>query len=149
MIKASALRKVYGPIAVLDDVSLELASGQCLALLGPNGAGKTTLLHILATLLRPTSVTLVIDGVDATRDPEAARNSIGMSGHRSYVYDDLTAFETLGFWTAMGNGDGSPARLITALQQVELDAVAHDRVRTFSAGMKRRLALARVLLGRA
>src|SRR5262249_53939378 len=78
-----------------------------------------------------------------------ARNSIGMIGHRSYVYDDLTAFENLRFWTAMGNGDGSPARLITALQQVELDAVAHDRVRTFSAGMKRRLALARVLLGRA
>jgi heme exporter protein A len=149
MIRASGLRKTYGATVVLDDVSIELAAGRCLALLGPNGAGKTTLLRILATLLRPTAGTLEVDGVDALRDPERARITIGMIGHRSYVYEDLTALENLRFWTVMAGGDASAARLLNALQHVELDGTAHERVRTFSAGMKRRLALARVLLGRA
>ena len=149
MIAASGLRKRYGPTAVLEDIALELAGGQCLALLGPNGSGKTTLLRILATLLRPTSGQLTIGGVDALRDPERARALIGMVGHGSYVYEDLTALENVRFWTVMGGGDAGQGRLLAALQQVELEAAAHDRVRTFSAGMKRRLALARVLLGRA
>ncbi len=149
MIAASGLRKCYGPTAVLEDIALELAGGQCLALLGPNGSGKTTLLRILATLLRPTSGRLTIGGVDALRDPERARAFIGMVGHGSYVYEDLTALENVRFWTVMGGGEAGQDRLLAALHQVELEAAAHDRVRTFSAGMKRRLALARVLLGQA
>jgi heme ABC exporter ATP-binding subunit CcmA len=149
MIKASALRKVYGATTVLEDISLELGGGRCLALLGPNGAGKTTLLRILATLLRPSGGALAVAGVDALARPEAARALIGMVGHGSYVYEDLTALENLRFWAVMGGGDAGPERLAAALRQVELDGVAHERARTFSAGMKRRLGLARVLLGRA
>jgi len=149
MIGARRLRKAYGYAVVLDDVSLELAPGQCLALLGPNGAGKTTLLRILATLLRPTSGELAVAGVDALKHPEAARAAIGVVAHGSYVYEDLSALENLRFWTVMAGGDASWARLRSALQQVELDGAADERVRTFSAGMKRRLALARVVLGRA
>jgi heme ABC exporter ATP-binding subunit CcmA len=149
MIVAGGLRKRYGPAVVLDEISLEVGAGQCLALLGPNGAGKTTLLRILATLLRPTAGTLTVAGIDALRDPERARAAIGMVGHRTFVYEDLTALENLQFWTVMGNGDASRERLIKALTQVELEAMAEERVRTFSAGMKRRLGLARVLLGQA
>jgi len=148
MIRAVRLRKSYGASLVLDDVSLELEAGQALVLLGPNGAGKTTLLRILATLVRPTSGTLEVAGADALRNPEQARAAISMVGHGSYVYEDLTAFENLHFWTTMCGHDAAPARLRDALQQVELDGVADDRARTFSAGMKRRLGLARVLLGR-
>jgi heme exporter protein A len=149
MIRASGLRKCFGTTTVLEDIALGLESGECVALLGPNGAGKTTLLRILATLLRPTSGTLTIGGVDALANPEQARESIGMIGHGSYLYPDLTALENLRFWTVMAGGDPGHDRLMMALQQVELEAAARDRVRTFSAGMKRRLALARVLLGRA
>ena len=149
MIAASGLRKSYGRSVVLGDVSLQLGPGRCLALLGPNGSGKTTLLRILATLLRPTAGTLSVGGIDALRDPGAVRALIGMVGHGSYVYPDLTALENLRFWAVMGGGDASHDRLMSALQQVDLEAAAHDRVRTFSAGMKRRLALARVVLGRA
>jgi len=149
MISLSGARKAYGSATVLDDVSLELAAGECLALLGPNGAGKTTLLRILATLLRPSAGRLAIGGVDALARPDAARRLIGMVGHGSYVYPDLTALENLRFWAVLGGADAAEAGLVRALQSVELDAVAHDRARTFSAGMKRRLGLARVLLGRA
>jgi heme ABC exporter ATP-binding subunit CcmA len=149
MIAAQELRKAYGPTLVLDGVSFALAPGQCLALLGPNGAGKTTLLRLLATLQRPTSGALQIGGIDALREPDRVRPLLGVVAHGSYVYEDLTARENLRFWETMRGGDASPARLAAALAQVELDAVAEDRVRTFSAGMKRRLGLARVLLAQA
>ena len=114
--------------------------GQCLALLGPNGAGKTTLLRILATLLRPTAGALARAAASMrSRSPRRRARLIGVVAHGSYVYEDLTALENLRFWTVMGGGDASPARLRAALRQVELDGVADERVRTFSAGMKRRL----------
>jgi heme exporter protein A len=146
MIAAGGIVKRFGPAAVLDGVSLEVPAGRCLALLGPNGAGKTTLLRILATLLRPTAGTLALDGVDALREPDRVRGQIGLVGHGSQVYEDLTALENLQFWVGMRGGDASPARLERALQQVELEAFAAERARTFSAGMKRRLALARLAL---
>src|SRR5438093_9605296 len=147
MIAASGLRKRYGPTAVLEDIALELAGGQCLALLGPNGSGKTTLLRILATLLRPTSGRLTIGGVDALRDPERARAFIGMVGHGSYVYEDLTALENVRFWTGMGGGGAGQDRLLAALHHVELGAAAHGRVRTLSRGLRRGRASARLLGG--
>jgi heme exporter protein A len=149
MIAARELQKTYGSSRVIDGVSFELGAGQCLVLLGPNGAGKTTLLRILATLLRPSAGALRIGEADALREPERARALIGMVAHGSYVYEDLTARENLRFWETMRGGDVSPARLTAALAQVELESVADERVRTFSAGMKRRLGLARVLLGEA
>ena len=130
-------------------VSFQVGAGEVAGLIGANGSGKSTLLRILATLLRPTAGTLTVAGIDALRDPERARAAIGMVGHRTFVYEDLTALENLQFWTVMGNGDASRGRLIKALTQVELEAMAEERVRTFSAGMKRRLGLARVLLGQA
>lgn len=149
MIQAEHLRKTYGQTAVLDDVSIELGTGQGLTLLGPNGTGKTTLLRIVATLLRPTSGSLRVAGADALKEPEAVRGAIDMVGHGSWVYEDLSALENLRFWAVMGSHDAGEARLRAALEEVELEASADRRARTFSAGMKRRLALARVLLGRA
>jgi heme ABC exporter ATP-binding subunit CcmA len=149
MIQAERLRKTYGRTVVLDDVSLELGAGEGLTLLGPNGAGKTTLLRIVATLLRPTSGKLRVAGADAVKEPEAVRGAIDMVGHGSWVYEDLSALENLRFWAVMGGHDAGRARLRAALEQVELDGSAERRASTFSSGMKRRLALARVLLGRA
>jgi heme exporter protein A len=147
MITASKIRKSYGPAIVLDEVSFTVGGAECVLLLGPNGAGKTTLLRILATLLRPTSGDLTVNGVDAVRYPEQTRAMIGMVAHGTYVYEDLTALENLRFWTMMRGGSATQARLGGALEQVGLDGFGDERVRTFSAGMKRRLALARVMLG--
>jgi len=149
MITAAGLRKSFARTPVIDGVSLEVPAGTCLVLLGPNGAGKTTLLRIFATLVRPSSGSLTVAGVDALRSPEAVREAIAMVAHGSYVYEDLSALENLRFWATMGGHDASEGRLLAALSQVELEAVAHERARTFSSGMKRRIGLARVALGRA
>jgi heme exporter protein A len=147
MITASKIRKSYGATIILDEVSLSVGVAECVLLLGPNGAGKTTFLRILATLLRPTSGELTVNGVDAVRHPEPARALIGMVAHGTYVYEDLTALENLRFWTVMHGGMVTGTRLGSALEQVGLDGYGDERVRTFSAGMKRRMALARVMLG--
>jgi len=147
-LRIEGLAAGYGGFLVLRDLVLE-TRGRLTVILGPNGAGKTTLLQILATLLRPTAGSLSIGGADALREPERARALIGMVAHGSYVYEDLTARENLRFWETMRGGDAARGRLTAALAQVELDGVADERVRTFSAGMKRRLGLARVLLGQA
>jgi heme ABC exporter ATP-binding subunit CcmA len=147
-IRVSGLRKAYATSLVLDDVTFEVQAGEAVALLGANGAGKTTLLKILGTLVRPTRGEARVAGLDCVRDAEGVRRLVGVLGHGNFVYEDLTAFENLKFWTMLAGEPGDPATLHAALAQVDLDRVNGERVRTFSAGMKRRLALARLALRR-
>jgi heme ABC exporter ATP-binding subunit CcmA len=148
LIRVTSLRKAFGAHRVLDGVTLDVRRGEAVALLGANGAGKTTLLRILATLARPTRGTALVAGHDCAREPERVRPHIGLVAHGSYLYEDLTALENLRFWTGLSGLAVSPAELAAALATVELERFAGERVRTFSAGMKRRLALARCMLAR-
>ncbi|MEO8639555.1 MAG: heme ABC exporter ATP-binding protein CcmA [Chloroflexota bacterium] len=144
------LARLFGRSAALAGVSLTVEIGRTVALLGPNGAGKTTLLRILATAIRPSYGTLAIDGIDALREPELVRGRVVYLSHATAHYDDLTAQENLGFAATMfGWGDREGGEVSReALATVGLEAVAGLRVRTFSAGMRKRLALARVLVAR-
>jgi len=144
----TGLRKTFGSHRVLDGLDLDVHAGEAVAMLGANGAGKTTLLKILATLIRPTRGTAAVAGHDCVRDAEGARPHIGLVAHGSYVYEDLTALENLRFWTTLSGLSPAPAALAGALASVELERAADERVRTFSAGMKRRLSLARFVLAR-
>ncbi|HZF05633.1 MAG TPA: heme ABC exporter ATP-binding protein CcmA [Patescibacteria group bacterium] len=148
IIRVTDVRKVFGLLPVLDGISLEVRGGEAVALLGANGAGKTTLLKILATLLRPTRGTATIAGHDVAREPEAVRPLIGVVAHGAWVYDDLTARENLRFWATLGSLEAGADDVAAALAGVGLERAADARVRTFSAGMKRRLSLARVMLAR-
>jgi heme ABC exporter ATP-binding subunit CcmA len=148
LIRVTGLRKTFGNHRVLDGLDLDVRVGEAVAVLGANGAGKTTLLKVLATLVRPTGGTAIVAGHDCARDPERVRREIGLVAHGSYVYEDLTASENLTFWTTLAGGHPSAAALAGALATVELDRAADERVRTFSAGMKRRLSLARFVLVR-
>jgi len=148
LIHVRGLVRVFGPTRVLDGIDLDVAGGEAVALLGPNGAGKTTLLKIIATLLRPTRGTARVAGHDCAREPEAVRRLIGVVAHGVQLYEDLTARENLRFWAALAGPPADADTLGQALADVELDKHADARVRTFSAGMKRRLALARVALAR-
>ena len=141
------VRKVFGANVVLDRVDLCLDRGEAVTLLGPNGSGKTTLLKILATLLRPSSGRGRVGAFDLLSEAESIRQRVGLLAHGSYVYEDLTAEENLRFWATMAGLPADSGALRKALAAVELEAVAGERARTYSSGMKRRLALARALLG--
>jgi heme ABC exporter ATP-binding subunit CcmA len=148
LIRVSGLRKTFGNHRVLDGLDLDVHPGEAVAVLGANGAGKTTLLKILATLVRPTRGAASIAGCDCARDAEGARRELGLVAHGAYVYEDLTALENLRFWTTLAGLRPAPGALAGALASVELERAADERVRTFSAGMKRRLSLARFVLAR-
>ena len=146
LIQVTGLRKAFGTTLVLDGVDLTVHAGEAVGLLGPNGAGKTTLLKILATIARPTRGAARIAGHDCARDAEEVRGVVGLVAHGTHLYEDLTALENLRFWRRLAGERPETETLRAALAEVELDDCADLRVRTFSAGMKRRLSIARLLL---
>lgn len=147
-IRTVQLKKTYGHYHVLQDVSLEVAEGECFALFGANGSGKTTLLRILATLNRPTAGHFEILGRDGVQHRDAIRAEVLLLAHGSHLYDDLNAVENLEFSLALRDQRPSAADLKRALDQVGLGAFADMRSRYFSAGMKKRLGIAKSLLSR-
>jgi ABC-2 type transport system ATP-binding protein len=149
IVEVRNLTKVYEKhIRAVDHVEFEIEEGEVFGLLGPNGAGKTTLLHMLATLLDPTEGTARVNGYDIITDPDKVRKSIGIVFQDPSSDDLLTGYENLMLHAMMF---GVPRqewgrRIDAALELVDLKPRAHDRVRTYSGGMRRRLELARGLL---
>lgn len=148
MIEIQGLTKTFGPRTALDGVDLSVSEGEYVALVGPNGAGKTTLLRILATLSQPTSGAVQVGGLDLSSAGEEARRRIGFLSHRTLLYDDLTAEQNLRFYSRMYDLDPASPRVVALLQRVGLGLRRSDLVRTFSRGMKQRLAVARAVLHR-
>jgi heme exporter protein A len=142
------LARLFAHEPALAGVSLRVEAGRAVALLGPNGAGKTTLLRILATAIRPSYGHATVDGYDLGRDVANVRERVAYLSHATGLYDDLTARENLAFAATMLGTDDAPARVERALDDVGLLERAGDRVRDLSAGMRKRLALGRILLGR-
>ncbi|HET7186724.1 MAG TPA: heme ABC exporter ATP-binding protein CcmA [Gemmatimonadaceae bacterium] len=145
-IDASGVARRFGTSWVLRGATLRVHSGEVVGLLGANGSGKSTLLRIFSTLLRPHAGTVQVWGHDAVRAPHAVRSLVGYLSHSPGLYDDLTARENLLFAASMLGRD--PRDVDVALDRVDLLDAADRRVRGLSAGMQRRLALARLLLVR-
>jgi heme exporter protein A len=143
-LEITGLSKIYGRTIALRAVTLRLAAGQSLALLGANGSGKTTLLKIVAGAMSPTAGTVALFGRDTRRGSHVVRSQIGLLASESYLYDDLTARENLHFTLTMAGRAASDEQILPALDAVRLRSHAGDRVRSFSSGMKRRLAIARI-----
>ena len=114
--------------------------------MGRNGTGKSTLLRIVAMLLRPSRGEGAVFGFDLVREASAARGLVGLLGHDNGLYEDLTAVENLRFVMRMLGRPHDEAAILATLAEVGLERAANDRVRTFSSGMQRRLAIARVRL---
>ncbi|HUF50492.1 MAG TPA: heme ABC exporter ATP-binding protein CcmA [Longimicrobiales bacterium] len=136
----------FGQRWVLRGIDLDVEAGAIVALTGRNGSGKTTLLRIMATLLRPTRGSAAIFGCDTVREPDGIRERVGLLGHNHSLYDDLTAAENLQFSLRMAGRPAAGAAIDGALEHVGLAYERDERVRGFSAGMRRRLGLARLLL---
>ena len=147
-IEVAGLEKSYGERPVLWNLDLTVPWGQRLALFGENGAGKTTLLRVLSTAVKPDGGAVRLAGHNLRRQPGAVRRAIGVVGHRSFMYDDLTCRENLIYYGRL-YGLASPAgRADEALARVGLSQRANQRVRSLSNGMQKRAALARSILHR-
>jgi heme ABC exporter ATP-binding subunit CcmA len=144
MIELRDVTKKYGNSKVIRGLTFSVEKGESFALLGPNGVGKTTLVRILSTLIRPTSGTIKIDGVDISDEPQEVKARIGVVSHNPFLYDDLTARENLEFYSDLYDAD--KANVPALLERVNLKDRSDDLVGTFSRGMKQRLSIARSIL---
>jgi heme ABC exporter ATP-binding subunit CcmA len=146
VIRLDGVARRFGQRWVLRGIDLTVEPGEVVAMTGRNGSGKTTLLRIIATLLRPTRGTATVLGHDTVRAGAEIRGRVGLLGHNSGLYDDLTAAENLVFSMRMAGVAADREAIAQALTHVGLAEVADERARGFSAGMRRRLGLARLLL---
>jgi heme exporter protein A len=145
-IQFSEVEKRYGMRLALRGISLEIAAGECVALVGHNGSGKTTLLKIAAQLTRPSRGKITFDSGENPISLEEVKSRIGMVGHHTLLYEELSAEENLIFFAKLFGLENSTEKARQALQPVGLSGRATDLVRTFSRGMRQRLSIARALL---
>lgn len=148
MIVATGLVKKYGGVTALDGVDLRVPQGTVLGLLGPNGAGKTTAVRILTTLLKPTSGTAQVAGIDVLAKPHEVRARIGVSGQYAAVDEYLTGYENLQMVGRLYGMSAKKAglRARELLDRFDLTAAADRPSKTYSGGMRRRLDLAGALV---
>jgi ABC-2 type transport system ATP-binding protein len=148
IIEVKDLKKSFGSFEAVKGISFSVGQGTTFGFLGPNGAGKSTTIKMLTTLLRPTSGTILIDGHDPARKPDAVRRAFGIVFQDPSLDEDLTAWENMelhGVLYGVPRGTRH-ARIDELLAFVELDDRCDSYVREFSGGMKRRLEIARGLL---
>ena len=145
-IRLAGVARRFGDRWILRGIDFTVDPGEIVVMTGRNGSGKTTLLRIVGTLLRPTRGTITVFGYDTVKQADLIRGSVGLLGHNNALYDDLTAAENLIFSQRMSGVSADGTRIAEALENVGLSHVATQRVRGFSAGMRRRLGLARLLL---
>jgi ABC-2 type transport system ATP-binding protein len=147
-IETQGLRRTFGDLAAVDGIDLAVPKGAVYGFLGPNGAGKSTTIKCLTGLLRPTSGSMRILGLDPIADPVEVKRRVGVMPEDLALFERLTGAETLAF---VGQVHGLSASTITSrsgelLEIMELKGAADDLVADYSHGMRKKIALAAALL---
>jgi heme exporter protein A len=145
-LEARGLEKYYGPAPAVRGIDFSLERGGFLVVFGPNGAGKTTLLRLLCGAVQPSGGEARIAGERIGGESEVWRRRVGVLSHQTFLYGGLTARENLDFYARLYQLDRRRERVAEALEGVGLADRGDHPVRSFSRGMKQRLALARTLL---
>ncbi len=148
MIRTEHLKKHFGSVMAVEDVSFSAADGTVTGLLGPNGAGKTTSLRMVYGLVKPDSGSIQIDGRDALTHPLEAQASLGVLPDQSGLYPRLTPREHIRYFANLQgvSGEELEGRMQSWLDLLDLKAVADRRVGGFSHGERTKVALARALI---
>ncbi|KWX78067.1 ABC transporter ATP-binding protein [Paenibacillus jilunlii] len=147
VLSVEGVRKKIGRKWIIDDVTFDVREGEVFGFLGPNGAGKTTTIRMLVDLIRPSEGKITVCGYNVNRQPEKALQYVGSIVENPEVYTYLTGWENLQHFARMQPGVDK-ARIDEVVDIVRLDHRIHDKVSTYSLGMRQRLGIAQALLGR-
>jgi heme ABC exporter ATP-binding subunit CcmA len=146
MVEIQGLTKSFGSRLALRGVDLEIGQGEFVVTFGPNGAGKTTLIKVLSTIMHPSSGRILVDGLELKDNAEEIRRRIGVVTHQTFLYNNLTGYENLTFYSRMYDVPRPKERINEVVAMVGMTSRLHDRVGTLSRGMQQRLSIARSLL---
>lgn len=147
VLSVDGVRKKIGRKWIIDDVTFDVKEGEIFGFLGPNGAGKTTTIRMLVDLIRPSEGKIMVCGYNVNRNPEKALQYVGSIVENPEVYTYLTGWENLQHFARMQPGVDNE-RISEVVDIVRLDRRIHDKVSTYSLGMRQRLGIAQALLGR-
>ncbi len=148
MIELRGLRKSFGKVQAVRDVSLLATDGQITGLLGANGAGKTTTMRMLYTLMRPDAGQVLVDGIDAAVNPVAVRRRLGVLPDARGIYKRLTTRENIDYFGRLQGLDEITlhARREALIDALEMHDIADRRGEGFSQGQRVKTAIARALV---
>ncbi|MGB9721905.1 MAG: ABC transporter ATP-binding protein [bacterium] len=153
MIACKGLTKIFNKnkkneVIAVDNANFSVQDGEIFGLLGPNGAGKTTTLRIIATILKPTSGTAIVEGHSVISEPEKARKNIGFLTGETKLYDRLTVQETFRYFGKLYSVDD--AKLEKRIEELigifELGNVGNRRIADLSDGMRQKVSLGRTII---
>lgn len=145
-IRAVGLSKSYGTKQALHPLDLTIHAGEIFGLLGHNGAGKTTTVNLLTTLLEPSGGRLEVAGFEGATNGANLRNSIGYLPENVQFYDNLTTIENLRFFARLSGLPKPEDRIQTVLEYLNFSGHDHERVGSFSKGMRQRVGIAQAIL---
>jgi len=148
MIEVESLRKSFGRILALDDISFRVDKGELLGVIGPNGAGKTTAIRIIACILHPDKGSVKVAGLDVTKEPLKVKSMIGYLPEEPNLYERFTPRNLLRYFGELYGVPGHvlDERIDELLQLVGMEDRADDQINTFSKGLRQRVGIARALI---
>jgi sodium transport system ATP-binding protein len=150
MIQVEGLKKRFGAVQALQDVSFTAGDGRITGLLGHNGAGKSTTLRVLSTVIRANEGQALIDGHDCAKDPLQVRRSLGVLPHASGLYAHLSGRENISYYGELHGMRGAELKRAVdeLIERLNLGAVAERRAKGYSQGERLKVGLARALIHR-
>ena len=148
MITVTGVRKRFGAVTAVEEVSFSAPDGRVTGLVGPNGAGKTTVMRMITGVVRPDAGQVIVDGVEVAADPLRAARSLGALPDGAGIYPRLTARENIRYFGALQGGSGATleAHVQTLIDRLDLRGVADRRAAGFSQGERMKVCLARALV---
>ena len=150
MIEIRSLTKRYGTFTAVDSIDLSVARGEVFGFLGPNGAGKTTTMRMVAGILRPTSGSITVAGVDLLQHPVEAKSQLGFIPDRPFIYEKLTGSEFLRFVAGLYDQEGPQVehRGRELLALFDLEEWRDELVESYSHGMRQKLIISSAFIHR-
>lgn len=145
-LEVKSLTKRIGKKTIVDDVSFQVERGEIFGLLGPNGAGKTTIIRMIVSLINRTGGTVLLNGKDLDESFTQAMNELGAIVENPEFYKYLSGYKNLKHYARMALTDISEDRIEEVTELVGLENAIHDKVRTYSLGMRQRLGVAQAIL---